>query len=157
PVEEWVGVLRFRNFEIDTATSGSQAVRMAQRSPDYELAVIDMATAGPLPEDIVQELHNDYRTAGLRVALIARSATINRAERIAEQDPLVLAFSQPFDPATARSQLSELNALVPREAVGFSERQELAVRALDCLAQLSTTSAKIFDIKKAEDAILAGV
>ena len=128
-LEEWIGVLKFRSIETDDATSGNEAVRMAWRCPDYELAVIDMATQSSPAEEIVQQLHNDYRTAGLRIALIARSGFLARAQRIAESDPLVIAFSKPIDAAAARRQLGQLNALVPREFVGFSERQGLAVRA----------------------------
>ena len=42
----------------------------------------------------------------------ARSGFLARAERIAESDPLVLAFSRPIDAAAARWQLARLNALV---------------------------------------------
>ena len=109
---------------------------MALRCPDYELVVIDMATLGPPAEEIVQQLHQDYRTASLRIGLVARAGFLKRAERIAEEDPLTIAFSQPIDAEAARWQLGQLTALTPREFVGFSERQDLAVRALDCLAKL---------------------
>jgi hypothetical protein len=156
-LEEWIGVLKFRNIECDVAASGGEAVRMAWRCPDYELAVIDMATQSPPAEEIVQQLHQDYRTAGLRIALVARSGFLARAQRIAESDPLVIAFSKPIDAATARWQLGQLNALVPREFVGFSERQDLAARALDCLAKLSQTPSQVFDLQQAEGAVLAGL
>ena len=48
-------------------------------------------------------------------------------------------------------------ALTPREFVGFSERQDLAVRALDCLAKLADTSGKLYDMRRVEDAVLAGL
>ncbi len=41
--------------------------------------------------------------------------------------------------------------------VGFSERQELAVRALDCLAKLSEAASAVFDVQKAEAAVLSGL
>ena len=43
-LEEWVGVLKFRNIASDSAATGREAVRMALRCPDYELVVIDMVT-----------------------------------------------------------------------------------------------------------------
>ena len=43
-LEEWIGVLKFRNIASDSAATGREAVRMALRCPDYELAVIDMVT-----------------------------------------------------------------------------------------------------------------
>ncbi len=185
-LEEWIGVLKFRNIEADAAVSGGEALRMAWRCPDYELAVIDMATQSPPAEEIVQQLRQDYRTAGLRIALVARSGFLKRAQRIAQSDRLTLAFSKPIDATAARWQFAQISALAPREFVGFSERQELAVRSLDCLAKLSDTAVKgtvpfsrpptkgaayagdprksgqsparrLFDIQKAEDAVLAGL
>ena len=156
-LEEWVGVLRFRNIATDPATTGHEALRMALRSPDYELMLVDMATQGPLAEDIVQQVHQDYRTASLRIGLVARAGFLERAQRIAEQDPLTIAFSQPVDAEAARWQFGRLMALMPREFVGFSERQGVAVRALDCLAKLGETSEQLFDLRRAEDAALAGL
>ena len=134
-----MGVLKFRNMVSDPAVSGREAVHMALRCPDYELVVIDMATSGPPAEEIVQQLHQDYRTASLRIALVARAGFLKRAERIAEEDPLTIA------------------ALTPREFVGFSERQNLAVRALDCLAKLGGASGNLFDLRRVESAVLAGL
>jgi len=156
-LEEWIGVLKFRNIASDPAATGRQAVRLAMRCPDYELVVIDMATLGPPAEEIVQQLHQDYRTASLRIALVARAGFLKRAERIAAEGPLTIAFSQPIDAEAARWQLGQLMALTPREFVGFSERQDLAVRALDCLANLASTSSDLYDMHRAEDAVLAGL
>jgi hypothetical protein len=130
---------------------------MALRCPDYELVVIDMATLGPPAEEIVQQLHQDYRTASLRIGLVARAGFLKRAERIAEDDPLALAFSQPVDAEAARWQLGRLTTLAPKEFVGFSERQDLAQRALDCLAQLASTSSNLYDMRRVEEAVLAGL
>jgi len=156
-LEEWVGVLKFRNFATDSAATGREAVRRALRCPDYELLVIDMATLGPPAEEIVEQLHQDYRTASLRIGLVARAGFLRRAERIADRDPLTIAFSQPIDAEAARWQLGRLTALTPREFVGFSERQDLAVRALDCLAKLASTSGRLYDLRRVEDAVLSGL
>ena len=154
---EWVGVLKFRNIATDSAATGREAVRMALRCPDYELMIIDMATLGPPAEEIVQQIRQDYRTASLRVGLIARAGFLKRAERIAENDPLTLPFSQPVDAEAARWQFHQLTAVTPPEFVGFSDRLGLAVRALACLAKLGDTSATLYDLRRAEDAALAGL
>ena len=139
------------------AASGREALRMALRCPDYEYVVIDMAAAGPPAEEIVQQLHRDYRTADLRVALVARAGYLERAEQIAEQDPLAMAFSRPIDAEAARWQLGQLTTLVPHDFVGFSERQAMAARALDCLAKLGSTPNELFDMRQVENAALAGL
>ncbi|MGA2258998.1 MAG: hypothetical protein ABSG53_30375, partial [Thermoguttaceae bacterium] len=156
-LEEWIGVLKFRNIASDSAATGREAIRLALRCPDYELVVIDMVTLGPPAEEIVQQLRRDYRTASLRIGLVARAGFLKRAERIAADDPLTIAFSQPIDAEAARWQLGRLIALAPREFVGFSERQNLAVRALDCLAKLAATSDSLYDLRRVEDAVLAGL
>jgi len=156
-LQEWIGVLKFRNIDSDSAASGREALRLALRCPDYELAVIDMATQGPPAEEIVQQLHRDYRTASLRVALVARAGFLKRAERIAEGDPLTIAFSQPIDAEAARWQLGQIMALAPPDFVGFSERQNLAVRALDCLAKLASMPGPLGDVRRAEEAVLSGL
>jgi hypothetical protein len=161
-LQQWIGVLKSRNIEPDLVSTGNEAIRKAWRCPDYEMMVIDMTTQSPPAEEIVQRLRGDYRTAALRIALVARSGYLQRAERIAANDPLPLAFSRPLDAATARWQLSQLNAVAPREFVGFSERQSMAVRALDCLAELSAekgqrSASQVFDIDSAEPAVLAGL
>jgi hypothetical protein len=167
-LQEWIGVLKFRNIASDSASTGRDAVRLALRCPDYELVLIDMATLGPPAEEIVQQLHQDYRTASLRIGLVARAGFLQRAERIAEQDPLTIAFSQPIDGEAARWQFGMLMGLTPREFVSFSERLRLAVRALDCLAKLASNSIKpydqrskesvnLYDLRRVEDAVLAGV
>ncbi len=139
---------------------------MALRCPDYELVVIDMVTQGPPAEEIVQDLRHDYRTASLRIGLVARAGYLKRAERIAEGDPLTMAFSQPIDAAAPRGQLGQLMALTSQEFVGFSERQDLAVRALDCLAKLAAdhdrgymvpAAGTLYDMRPVEDAVLAGL
>jgi len=156
-LEEWVGVLKFRNIATDSAATGREGLRLALRCPDYELAVVDMATLGPPAEEIVQQLRRDYRTASLRVGLVARAGFLKRAERIASEDPLTIAFSQPIDAEAARWQLGQLMALAPREFVGFSERQNLAVRALDCLGKLAGASIRLYDLRRVEEAVLAGL
>ncbi len=156
-LEEWVGALKFHNIAADWAATGRDAVGMALRCPDYELLAIDMATLGPPAEEVVKQLRQDYRAASLRIGLVARAGFLKRAQRIAEGDPLTIAFSQPIDGQAARWQLGRLMALAPREFVGFSEQQDLAVRALNCLAKLASTSGRLYDMRRAEDAVLAGL
>ena len=129
---------------------------MALRCPDYELVVIDMATLGPPAEEIVQATSPGLSYGQLadragRPGRVPQAGGADRRER-----PPHVAFSQPIDPKAARWQLGQITALTPREFVGFSERQELAVRALDCLAKLSGMSGELYDIRRVEDAVLAG-
>ncbi len=156
-LEQWIGILKFRKIESDTATSGRDALQMALRCPDYELVAIDMATQGPPAEEIVQQLRRDYRTAGLRVALVARAGFFERGERVAGNDSLSRSFARPHDFETARSQWTQLMAVASPGFVGPLERLDMAARSLSCLATLASTSSKIYDLRRAQDAVINGL
>ena len=156
-LQEWIGVLKFRNIDSDSAASGREAVRMALRCPDYELAVIDMATQGPPAEEIVQQLHRDYRTASLRIALVARAGFLKRAERIAEEDPLTIAFSQPIDAEAARWQLGQIMALAPRRFRRFFGTAESGRAGVGLPGQAGQHARQLGDVRRAEEAVLAGL
>ncbi len=67
------GMVAPAGFAADTATTGKELVRLATRSPDYELAWIDVSIGRPEIGLLLQELRRDPRTALLRVGLMARS------------------------------------------------------------------------------------
>ena len=61
--------------QTDTATTGQELLRLATRSPDYEVAWIDVSINHPEIGTLLQELRRDPRTASLRVGLMARAGT----------------------------------------------------------------------------------
>ena len=76
---QMAGSLTTAGYQIDVATSGRELVRMAMASPDYEFVLIDMWIYEPTPDFVVQQLRHDYRSAGLRVGLLAREGFLPRA------------------------------------------------------------------------------
>ncbi len=54
-------------------------------------------------------------------------------------------------------QLDELAALAPEEFVDFDTRQRQAARALDLLAELSQSSAKLYDLRRVQDSVLVAL
>jgi len=111
------------------------------------------------PQECPQQDRPAQREADVvaNFVLVARAGFLERAKRIAEADPLAIAFSRPVDAEAARWQFGQIAALTPREFVGFSERQNLAARALDCLAKLGNTANNLYDLRRAEEAVLAGL
>ena len=93
------GMLATAGFQTDTATTGKELLRLATRSPDYELAWIDVSINHPEIGTLLQELRRDPRTALLRVGLVARAGYFDVAERLAERDPMAKAFARPHDEA----------------------------------------------------------
>ncbi|MGA2030796.1 MAG: hypothetical protein ABSG68_00945 [Thermoguttaceae bacterium] len=152
---EVAGMLSPLGYQVDTATTGGQAIRLLTGSPDYELALIDPSIADPGAAQLVQDLRRDNRTAKLRIGLLARSGFFEQAERIARGDPLTLDFARPHTEHAFDWQMEQLTALAPRDFLRYDERQQQAAQALTCLATLAVSSGKIYDIHRAQEAALA--
>jgi hypothetical protein len=154
---ELAGMLSAAGFQADTFTNGKELLLRAARSPDCELALIDVTIDHPVIGMLVQQLRHDPRTASLRVGLVARQGYFDQAERLARLDSLAKAFARPHDDKVFRWQLDQLAALAPDEFVGFEARQRQAALALDLLAKLSQTSGKLYDLRGVQDYIIAAV
>jgi CheY-like chemotaxis protein len=152
-----VPALTVAGFQTDTATNGREAMRMAVSSPDYELAMIDAGIDQPPLNLLLQQLRHDDRSDDLRVGLIAREGFSERAQHVAENDPLTKAFARPHDDASVAWQLEQLATLRPEEFVTFKERQRQAVEALDMLGELGRNPGKLYDMHQVEKAVLAAM
>jgi hypothetical protein len=151
------GTLAPAGFQTDAATTGKELLRLATRSPDYELAWIDVSINHPEINLLLQELRRDPRTALLRVGLVAREGYSELAERLARTDPMAKTFARPHDEQACRWQLEQLATLAPQEYVGFDVRQRQAARALDLLAELTRSSGKLYDLRRVQDAVLVAL
>jgi CheY-like chemotaxis protein len=151
------GSLTTAGYQIDIATNGRELVRMAMASPDYEFVLIDMSLDGPTADFVVQQLRHDYRSAGLRVGLLARDGFLPRAQQIAEHDQRTLAFSRPHEPEELAWQVQQLAGLAPAEFVPFAVRQEQAAESLAYLAELATKWPKVYDVYRLQNILLAAL
>ncbi|MGW8258099.1 MAG: hypothetical protein ACWGMZ_11475, partial [Thermoguttaceae bacterium] len=126
-----IPALTSAGFQVETAATGREALRMASSSPDYEFALIDATIDRPPIDFLLQQLRHDYRSADLRVGVLARADLFARAERAAEKDPLAKAFARPHDEKAVHWQLAQLAALRPRQFVDFQERKQQAAEAVN--------------------------
>jgi hypothetical protein len=156
-LRKMVPVLSAAGLQAETAQNGREVLRMVVSSPDYELAMIDPGIDKPPINLLLQQLRHDDRSADLRVGLIAREGFIEKAEHVVENDSLAMAFARPHDDASIRWQLEQLATLKPQEFAGFEERQRQSGEALDMLAELGRTPDKLYDIRRAKDAVLAAL
>jgi hypothetical protein len=152
-----VSALSAAGLIAETASSGREVLLLAASSPDYELAFIDAGIDRPPIDLLLQQLRHDWRSADLRVGLLAREGFFDRAEHVAEQDPLTKAFARPHDDASVRWQMEQLAALMPQEFVPFEERQQQAAQALEMMAELVKTRAKLYDLGRIQQAALAAL
>ena len=151
------GMLVAAGYETDTYTNGRDMLLAAARSPNYELALIDVTIDHPVIGILLQQLRHDPPSASIRVGLIARRGYFDRAERLAESDPLAKAFARPHDDKTFRWQLDQLATLRPEEFVGFDARQREAAEALDLLGELSRSSNKLYDLRGVQKPVIAAL
>ena len=151
------GMLTAAGYQGHACFNGKELLSEAARSPDYELALIDVTIDRPAAGTLLQQLRHDPRTASLRVGLIARAGYFERAEHLAQSDPLAKAFARPHDDQAFRWQLDQLAAIEPQESVGFEVRQRQAARALDLLAELSRSSGKLYDLRRVQDSVIAAL
>jgi hypothetical protein len=149
------GMLAAAGLQTDTTTGGKELLRLATRSPDYELAWIDVSINHPEINILLQELRRDPRTALLRVGLLAQAGHFELAEHLASLDPMAKAFARPRDEQACRWQLGQLAALAPQEFVAYDVRQRQAAEALDLLAELSRSANKLYDLRCVQDSVLA--
>ena len=151
------GRLAAAGYRADAVLVGRELLLRAGQSPDCELVLIDVTIDRPTADMLVQQLRHDPRTASLRVGVIAPAGRYEQAERIASDDPLAKAFARPRDDQAFNWQLEQLAALDAQDFVGFEARQRQAAEALDLLAALARTSGMLYDLRRAEDAVIAAL
>jgi hypothetical protein len=121
----------------ETASSGRRLYDLAAGDPDVQCLLISDALDGPGIETLIQMLRRDPYTADLPIGLMSRAETIGRAMRIAEGDPLTVAFPRPHDLAGLSGEIVELLDLSPLDRPTPLERLRRASAALDHLATLA--------------------
>ena len=146
------GRLAAAGYRADAATNGRELLLRAAQSPDCELALISATIDRPTADMLIQQLRHDPRTARLRVGLIAPSGHYARAERIADNDPLTLAFARPRDDKAFDWQLARLATLDAEDFVGVEARRRQAAQALDLLKAIGRTLDNVFDLRRTEKA-----
>jgi CheY-like chemotaxis protein len=150
------GYLAALGYEVDTATTGQELVRLALSSPDYELAMVAASIEQPTPNLLIQQLRRDPRTARLPVGILARSGEYVRAQDMARKDPLAEAFHRQHTEDAVLSDVERLMRLLGRDLVAHAERQGQAEAALDRLVTLSAEGSQgVFSIQPVQPAMLA--
>ena len=158
PWAEMVGALTSLGFEFDTATSGRELIRGRTTSPDYELALIQTSIDQPDVDFLVQQLRHDYRSATLRVGLLARTDDFERTERIARRDPMTMAFYPPQRRSGVRWQVDQLATLAPRTFVDLPSGSGKPPRRWTCWPRSATTArASSTTCAASQDAVLAAL
>lgn len=148
------GYLAVLGYQLDTATTGRQALQVAMESPDYELVLVDTGLDQPTVDFFVQQLRRDFRTGSLPVGIMARAGHLERARHMAEQDGLSDAFPRIHAEESMRAEVQRLLALSGQTLVSVAERQQQALRAAQWLAELSKADPKLYDLGRLGQAMI---
>jgi hypothetical protein len=135
---DWAGQLRGLGYDATPAATGREALEAAVLAPRLALVVVDSDIGRPLLREVLYQLRGSSVTAQVPVAVLSGLHNLERAQSLAENDPLLLAEVRPHDQqqfAAIGDRLMEL---------GFSfgtagQRLEQAAQALEWLAQLLET------------------
>ncbi|MDY0169508.1 MAG: hypothetical protein RBS80_23400 [Thermoguttaceae bacterium] len=151
------GFLAARGIEVDTATNGQEMLRMAAASPDYVVALVDSRLDNPTIDIALQKLRYDYRSADLRVGVVARAEEYGRAEHMVRNDSAALWFAWPHDEATFAWQFDKLVGMDAAHLVLPKERQRMASRAMDLLVEISRPGRGVFEVRALDDVPLTAL
>lgn len=133
------GLIRQLGMEVDAAPTGRQFSIMAVASPDYEFLLISDAI--PRSSELVQSLRQHPNTATLPIALLARSPTFVRSQRLARRDRRTLVYPRIRDRDSLQELVERLIPLAEPDRAGVDDRLGQASEALGWLARLADSPA----------------
>lgn len=148
------GYLAALGYQLDTATSGREALLTAMESPDYELILVDTGLDQPTVAFFVQQLRHDFRTGLLPVGIMARAGHLEQARHLAEQDGLSDAFPRIHAEESMRAEVQRLLTLSGQTMISVAERQHQALRAAQWLVELSKADPRLFDLGRLGKALI---
>jgi len=151
------GYLAEAGYRVDTAPTGREAIRLLLSCPDYELVWLDAALRNPDPAVLVQQLRRDSRTGDLLVGIFCHQEEYERTRRLSETEERLLVFVRPYQEELAKQDVARTLALAGPEWVGFEERQQQAVQAVQWIAELAQQSPKLYDLHVLEPTLLGAL
>ena len=151
------GYLEALGYQVDTAYTGRDLIRLAMACPDYELALVDAGLQEPVVGKLLQQLRFDSRTADLPVGILAREDYLDLAKHMAESDRLAAAFPRPHNQETAAWQVARVAELAAPNAVAAAERQRQAGEAMEWLVELTAGDRRVFQTPPLEEVVRSAV
>lgn len=125
---EWAGELRGLGYEAEPAGTGREALEIALNAPRLELILLDSDIGRPLLREVVYQLRSSPLTARIPVGVLSSLANLERARRIADDDPWLIAVPRPHDEGAMEEIVSRLGQLgAPQSPERRLEQAKLAV------------------------------
>lgn len=149
------GLLQTAGFDAAVTNRGSDAVKLAQLSPDVEFVLVDMNIQLPGVRDVLYALRIDPATGHLPVGLLAGEGRLAAAQRLADEHDRVLAFARPHSEEKVVAMSERLVALAGHNSVSPDERAAQSKQAIVWLGQLLADGPKFYDLRRQTDVIEA--
>ena len=152
--QELASLLAEQGYVADMVTNSRQFMELANRSPDYELALVDVSLGSPPVDDLIGRLRRDPRTADLPIGVMVGDEMREPVERLAKGWPWVVAIGRMADEHSLRFELSRILASVGRDQLGHEARQAQAAAALARLAELADHHNPVFNVERVTPAVV---
>jgi CheY-like chemotaxis protein len=149
------GLLQTAGFDAAVTNRGSDAVKLAQLSPDVEFVLVDMNIQLPGIRDVLYALRIDPATGHLPVGLLAGEGRLAAAQRLADEHDRVLAFARPHSEEKVVAMSERLVALAGHNSVSPDARAAQSKQAIVWLGQLLADGPKFYDLRRQTDVIEA--
>ena len=134
---EWAGKLRAFGYDSVPAATGREALEASIQSPRLALVLLDSDIGRPRLREVLYQLRSAESTAQVPIAILSSPHNLDRAQRLAENDSLLLAFARPHSPEAFESIVSQLGDLCTA-ICSPDERMQQATDALQWIAKLQT-------------------
>jgi hypothetical protein len=139
---DWAGQLRGAGFEATPVGTGRAALHAANEAATaarLAVVVLDSDIGQPLVGETVYQLRTNARTARTPVVIASSLPNLDKAQRIADHDRLVLAAPRPRGAGALAALVEQAVALGGQAPAPAEERAAQAAQALGWIAQLLET------------------
>ncbi len=131
---DWAGQLRALGFDATPTRTGSETLKTAHASPRLALVLVDSDIGRPLLRETLYQIRSSGAMARVPVAILSSLPHLERARRMAENDPLLLAIARPHDDDAMKNIVGQIEKLHPLPSPEL--RMQQATSALEWIAEL---------------------
>jgi hypothetical protein len=148
--QRMAGLLVELGYNAEAVYSAKQLASRAVESPDFAFALFNTQLPYSEPDQLVQRIRHDPRSALLPLGLVNVGEDFGRAEALARKHPRTAVFVRTRDVKHMESQVKALMETAGRDFVTREERVQQARRALILLAQITAAERPLYDFKPHE-------
>jgi len=145
---ELAGFLEGNGIEGTPATTGQEAIRLAQQMPDAEVMLLSNRIDRTPLSITLQELRHDPRTARLPIVILVEDpAEEPKLRHLVDRDPLTTIFVRPYDETATQFAVNQSLRSTGDTALSPLERRAHGDFALLAMNQLRELNPQLYDFQ----------